>query len=74
MVTDEDKDAAGKEQPKPKFASPKPVKKKELIELHAGTAAFEGAKKALQAGTHTMEQIKGKYKMEIEVEKLLTAK
>ncbi len=49
-----------------KLTTPKP-------ELLSGSENFTACKKALKAGTHTIEQVKMKYNVSDAVEKLLTA-
>ena len=48
-------------------------KKFKKIDLLKDTPAFEGAKKAIEQGSYTIEHIKIKYSVSAEVEKLLTA-
>jgi hypothetical protein len=57
LVTDKDTDAAGEQAPKEE----KPKEEKEWLNI--GTPAFEKAKAAIKAGTHTLADVKKKYKV-----------
>jgi hypothetical protein len=57
LVTDKDTDAAGEQAPKEE----KPTDNKEWLNI--GTPAFEKAKAAIKAGTHTLADVKKKYKV-----------
>jgi hypothetical protein len=57
LVTDKDTDAAGEQAPKEE----KPTDNKEWLNI--GTPAFEKAKQAIKAGTHTLADVKKKYKV-----------
>jgi len=56
LITDKDTDAGGEQ------------KKEILTEKHPN---FNKIKEALAKGTHTIEQVKAKYQMSVEIEKLL---
>jgi hypothetical protein len=67
LVTDKDTDAAGEQQPKAE-------KKEDNKEwLNIGTPAFEKAKAAIQAGTHTVADVRKKYAISKKTEEALNA-
>lgn len=68
IVTDKDIDAGGEQQKPAKTAPQAP---KSLPELKEGTPAYESVLKGLKNG-FTMAQVKSKYIVSAEVEKLLT--
>jgi hypothetical protein len=57
IVTDKDTDAAGEQATKDE----KPTDNKEWLNI--GTPAFEKAKQAIKSGTHTLADVKKKYKV-----------
>jgi hypothetical protein len=67
LVTDKDNDAAGEQQPKAE-------KKEDNKEwLNIGTPAFEKAKAAIKAGTHTVADVRKKYAISKKTEEALNA-
>jgi hypothetical protein len=67
LVTDKDTDAAGEQTAKEE----KPADNKEWLNI--GTPAFEKAKAAIKAGTHTVADVKKKYKISKVTEEQLYA-
>jgi len=67
LVTDKDTDASGEQQPKAE-------KKEDNKEwLNIGTPAFEKAKAAIKAGTHTVADVRKKYAISKKTEEALNA-
>jgi hypothetical protein len=71
LVTDKDNDAAGEQQPK--ASQPKENKEDNKEWLNIGTPAFEKAKAAIQAGTHTVADVRKKYAISKKTEEALNA-
>jgi hypothetical protein len=70
IVTDKDTDAAGEQAPKEE----KPKENKEDKQwLNIGTPEFEKAKAAIQAGTHTLSDVRKKYAVSKKTEEALNA-
>jgi hypothetical protein len=70
LVTDKDTDAAGEQAPK----EDKPKENKEDKQwLNIGTPAFEKAKEAIKAGTHTVADVRKKYAISKKTEEALNA-
>jgi hypothetical protein len=70
IVTDKDTDAAGEQAPK----EDKPKENKEDKQwLNIGTPAFEKAKEAIKAGTHTVADVRKKYAISKKTEEALNA-
>jgi hypothetical protein len=70
LVTDKDTDASGEQQPK----TSQPKENKEDKEwLNIGTPAFEKAKEAIKAGTHTIADVRKKYAVSKKTEEALNA-
>jgi hypothetical protein len=67
IVTDKDTDAAGEQAPKEE----KPKEEKEWLNI--GTPAFEKAKEAIKAGTHTLADVRKKYAVSKKTEEALNA-
>ena len=67
LVTDKDTDAAGEQAPKEE----KPKEEKEWLNI--GTPAFEKAKEAIKAGTHTIADVRKKYAVSKKTEEALNA-
>jgi hypothetical protein len=67
IVTDKDTDAAGEQAPKEE----KPKEEKEWLNI--GTPAFEKAKEAIKAGTHTIADVRKKYAVSKKTEEALNA-
>jgi hypothetical protein len=67
LVTDKDTDAAGEQAPK----EDKPKEEKEWLNI--GTPAFEKAKAAIKAGTHTIADVRKKYAISKKTEEALNA-
>lgn len=67
LVTDKDTDAAGEQAPKEE----KPKEDKEWLNI--GTPAFEKAKAAIKAGTHTIADVRKKYAISKKTEEALNA-
>jgi len=67
LVTDKDTDAAGEQAPKEE----KPTDNKEWLNI--GTPAFEKAKAAIKAGTHTIADVRKKYAISKKTEEALNA-
>lgn len=65
LVTDKDTDAAGEQQPK--------EAKEDKEWLNIGTPAFEKAKAAIKAGTHTVADVRKKYAISKKTEEALNA-
>ena len=70
LVTDKDTDASGEQQPK---ASQPKENKEDKEWLNIGTPAFEKAKAAIQAGTHTLSDVRKKYAVSKKTEEALNA-
>jgi hypothetical protein len=66
LVTDKDTDAAGEQSPKQDK-----VKTEDKEWLNIGTPAFEKAKEAIKAGTHTISDVRKKYAVSKKVEEAL---
>ena len=66
LVTDKDTDAAGEQQPKAE-------KQEDKEWLNIGTPAFEKAKAAIKAGTHTIADVRKKYAISKKTEEALYA-
>ena len=67
LVTDKDTDVAGEQAPKEE----KPTDNKEWLNI--GTPAFEKAKEAIKAGTHTIADVRKKYAVSKKTEEALNA-
>lgn len=67
LVTDKDTDAAGEQAPK----EDKPKEEKEWLNI--GTPAFNKAKEAIKAGTHTIADVRKKYAISKKIEEALNA-
>ena len=67
LVTDKDTDAAGEQAPK----EDKPKEEKEWLNI--GTPAFNKAKEAIKAGTHTIADVRKKYAISKKTEEALNA-
>jgi hypothetical protein len=70
LVTDKDTDASGEQQPK---ASQPKENKEDKEWLNIGTPAFEKAKEAIKAGTHTIADVRKKYAVSKKTEEALNA-
>jgi hypothetical protein len=70
LVTDKDTDASGEQQPK---ASQPKENKEDKEWLNIGTPAFEKAKEAIKAGTHTIGDVRKKYAVSKKTEEALNA-
>jgi hypothetical protein len=70
LVTDKDTDASGEQQPK---ASQPKENKEDKEWLNIGTPAFEKAKAAIKAGTHTIADVRKKYAVSKKTEEALNA-
>jgi hypothetical protein len=76
LITDKDTDASGEQQPK--ASQPKENKEDNQWQndkewLNIGTPAFEKAKEAIKAGTHTIADVRKKYAVSKKTEEALNA-